>query len=108
MPRVSKTIHKAEYPVFLELLVEARKEAALTQAQLAAKTGLSQPYVSAVERGGLRLDTLQLRAWLQACGSNLGAFGAELEDRLVMLDRQRLDERIKPATRTMRKGKSRL
>jgi transcriptional regulator with XRE-family HTH domain len=82
MPRVSKTIHKAEYPVFLELLVEARKGAGLTQVQLAIKGGLSQPYVSAVERGGLRLDTLQLRTWLHACGSDLGTFGAELEKRL--------------------------
>lgn len=79
MPRVSKTIHKAEYPVFLELLVQARKGAGLTQVQLATKTGLSQPYVSAVERGGLRLDTLQLRSWLHACGTDLGAFGTELE-----------------------------
>ncbi|HWV44596.1 MAG TPA: helix-turn-helix transcriptional regulator [Nitrospira sp.] len=108
MPRVSKTIHKAEYPVFLELLIEARKGAGLTQVQLAAKTGLSQPYVSAVERGGLRLDTLQLRAWLQACGSNLGAFGAELEDRLVMLERQRLDKKIKPSSRIKQKDKERL
>lgn len=82
MPRVSKTIHKAEYPVFLDLLVEARKGAGLTQVQLATKSGLSQPYVSAVERGGLRLDTLQLRTWLHACGSDLGVFGTELERRL--------------------------
>lgn len=82
MPRVSKTIHKAEYPVFLDLLVEVRKGAGLTQVQLAARTGLSQPYVSAVERGGLRLDTLQLRSWLHACGEDLGTFGAELELRL--------------------------
>lgn len=83
MPRVSKTIHKAEYPAFLELLVEARKRAGLTQVQLAAKAGLSQPYISAVERGGLRLDALQLRAWLHVCGTDLGAFGAELEARLA-------------------------
>src|SRR5690349_3299771 len=82
MPRVSKTIHKAEYPVFLDLLVGARKSAGLTQVELARKTGLSQPYVSAVERGGLRLDTLQLRTWLHACGTDLGTFGSELESLL--------------------------
>lgn len=86
MPRVSKTIHKAEYPVFLDLLVEARKGAGLTQVQLAAKTGLSQPYVSAVERGGLRLDALQLRTWLHACGTDLGRFGTELEKRLKVFE----------------------
>lgn len=85
MPRVSKTIHKAEYPVFLELLVQVRKGAGLTQVQLATKAGVSQPYVSAVERGGLRLDTLQLLAWLHACGTDLGTFGIELENRLKAL-----------------------
>ena len=82
MPRVSKSIYKVEYPVFLELLKEARKDSGLTQNQLASKAGLSQPYVSAVERGGLRLDTLQLRAGLHACGTYLGKFGSELESRL--------------------------
>lgn len=81
MPK-GKTIHSKEYPVFLQLLVEVRQEAELTQAKLAHKVGLSQPYVSAVERGVLRLDTLQLRTWLAGCGSDLGSFGAELEKRL--------------------------
>ena len=71
MPK-GKTIHAKEYPVFLQLLVETRQEAELTQVKLAQKAGLSQPYVSAVERGILRLDTRQLRTWLAACGSDLG------------------------------------
>ena len=87
MPK-GKTIHTKEYPIFLELLGEMRRDAGLTQVELAAKTDLSQPYVSAVERGGLRLDTLQLRTWLHACGSNLGDFGKELEKRLAVFDLQ--------------------
>jgi transcriptional regulator with XRE-family HTH domain len=85
MPK-GKTIHTKEYPVFLELLGEMRQTAGLTQVQLAALTGLSQPYVSSVERGVLRLDTLQLRTWLRACGSDLGTFGKELEKRLGAAD----------------------
>ena len=85
MPK-GKSIHSKEYPVFLQLLVEIRQAADLTQAKLAQKTGLSQPYVSAVERGVLRLDTLQLRTWLTGCGSDLGTFGAELERRLGVLE----------------------
>jgi transcriptional regulator with XRE-family HTH domain len=81
MPK-GKTIHSKEYPVFLQLLVEVRKEAGLTQVQLAQKAETSQPYVSAVERGLIRLDTLQLRTWLHVCGADLGAFGVELEKRL--------------------------
>lgn len=86
MPK-GKSIHSKEYPVFLQLLVETRQDAELTQAKLAHKTGLSQPYVSAVERGVLRLDTLQLRTWLLGCGSDLGTFGAELERRLKAFER---------------------
>lgn len=72
---MGKTIHSKEYPVFLQLLVEIRRGADLTQARLAHKVGLSQPYVSAVERGVLRLDTLQLRTWLAGCGSDLAHSG---------------------------------
>lgn len=85
MPK-GKSIHEPEYPDFLDLLVETRKAAGLTQVQLAAKAGLSQQYISAVERGGIRLDTLQLRRWLHTCGSNLEVFGAELERRLPPLE----------------------
>jgi transcriptional regulator with XRE-family HTH domain len=86
MPKV-KSIYEAEYPDFLRLLVETRKAGKLTQIQLAKKAGISQQYISAVERGGIRLDTLQLRRWLHACGSNLEVFGAELEARLKEFER---------------------
>ena len=85
MPK-GKTIHLEEYGVFLQLLREVREGAGLTQVRLAAKAELSQPYVSSVERGVLRLDTLQLRTWLHACGLNLGIFGAELERRLTAFE----------------------
>jgi len=81
MPK-GKSIYAEEYPLFLALLVETRKKAGLTQVQLAAAAGISQSYVSAVERGVLRQDMLQLRTWLHVCGSNLGRFGRELERRL--------------------------
>ncbi|MEX1826798.1 helix-turn-helix domain-containing protein [Luteibacter sp. CQ10] len=83
MPRVSKTIHADEYPYFLELLFEVRRKAGVTQKDLAEAAGISQQYVSSVERGNLRLDALQLRRWLHACGSDLGRFGRELERRLA-------------------------
>jgi transcriptional regulator with XRE-family HTH domain len=87
MPK-GKSIYEPEYPDFLELLVETRKAGGLTQVQLAAKAGLSQQYISAVERGGIRLDTLQLRRWLHACGSDLQVFSTELERRLGARERK--------------------
>lgn len=87
MPK-GKSIHEPEYPDFLKLLVETRKAGGLTQVQLATKAGISQQYISAVENGGIRLDTLQLRRWLHACGSNLEAFSAELEKRLKAFEKK--------------------
>jgi transcriptional regulator with XRE-family HTH domain len=81
MPK-GKSIYAKEYPILLELLLETRQKAGLTQKELASKAEISQQYVSSVERGNLRLDPLQLRHWLRACGSNLGRFGRELEKRL--------------------------
>ena len=82
MPKGSKSIYTKEYPVFLELLKEARADAGLTQTELATAAVTSQSYVSAVESGDIRLDTLQLWRWLHACETDLGEFGHELERRL--------------------------
>lgn len=103
MPK-GKTIHTREYPVFLKLLGEVRQKAELTQVQLAEMIDLSQPYISAVERGGLRLDTLQLRTWLHACNSNLKEFGEELESRLEAFDSQPA-RRGKPAAKRVKSGR---
>ena len=69
-------------PVLLGLLVEARVKAKLTQAELGKAAGVSQPYVSQVESGLIRLDGLQLVDWVHACGSNMERFGRALEKRL--------------------------
>lgn len=81
MPK-GKSIYVARYPVLLGLLAELRKGAGLTQLELAAACKWSQPYVSSVERGVLRLDTFQLWDWVHACGWDLEVFGRELEVRL--------------------------
>lgn len=46
----------------------ARRQAGLTQAQLAARMGRSQALVSLAERGALRIGTPYLHAVLDACG----------------------------------------
>ena len=48
----------------LELLLEARKSAELTQEQLAKRLGKPQSFVSKYERGERRLDVIEL---LQVC-----------------------------------------
>lgn len=69
-------------PILLDLLVETRQKAKLTQSGLARAAGVSQPYVSQVESGLVRLDPLQLEDWLQACDSSMERFGRTLRKRL--------------------------
>jgi len=52
------------YQHLLELLLEARKSAELTQEQLAKRLGKPQSFVSKYERGERRLDVIEL---LQVC-----------------------------------------
>jgi len=49
-------------------LLAARRQAGLTQAQLAERLGRSQALVSLAERGALRTGTPYLHAVLEACG----------------------------------------
>lgn len=51
-----KSIHKAEYKEIIVRLVQARKDAHITQQDLAKKLGKHQSYVSKYEIGERRLD----------------------------------------------------
>lgn len=56
------------YKRFRDLLVEARKEASLTQAQLSARLRRPQSFVSKYERGERRLDVVEFRDVAKAIG----------------------------------------
>lgn len=79
----AKSIHKPEYQALLELLIEVRDKAGLKQSELAALLERSQSYISDVERGGRRLDLLQLREYCQACDQDLVGFVKQFEKMLV-------------------------
>ncbi len=49
-----------EYQQFCEKLVQARKDAGLTQVEVAKALGKPQSYVSKCERGDRRLDAVEL------------------------------------------------
>ena len=76
---MDKTIYTREYAVVLRLLREARKEAGLTQTELAKKLKQSQSFVTKVERGDRRLDIIQLRTMCQTFGLTLAEFVSRLE-----------------------------
>lgn len=54
-----KSIHSETYQRFTELLVHARKDAGLTQQQLADRLGKPQSFVAKYERGERRLDVVE-------------------------------------------------
>lgn len=54
-----KTIFGGEHRHLVAVLVEARRASGLTQAELAAKVGKDQSFVSIIERGQRRVDLLE-------------------------------------------------
>ena len=69
---MDKTLHSAEQRRLVGLLFQMRKEAGLTQAQVAARLGRPQSFVSKYESGERRLDLIELRAVAEALNSTLG------------------------------------
>jgi transcriptional regulator with XRE-family HTH domain len=61
------------------LLREARIAAGLLQAELAAKIGSDQSFVSRYERGERRLDLVELESICLACETRLSALVANYE-----------------------------
>ena len=76
---MQKSIHTAQYRVLLELLVRARRDADLTQAELATRLAVTQSAVSKVERGERRLDVVELHDWCRALGHPFPKFTAEFD-----------------------------
>jgi len=54
--------------LFLELLIKARKDAGVTQEQLAKRLNRPQSFVSKCENGERRLDVIELLQFLQSIG----------------------------------------
>jgi len=61
-----KTIFGGEHRHLVAVLVEARHASGLTQAELAARVGKDQSFVSIIERGQRRLDVLEFVALARA------------------------------------------
>jgi HTH-type transcriptional regulator/antitoxin HipB len=55
-----KAIHSLRQKRMSEFLVERRREAGLTQAQVARALGRHQPFIANIESGERRLDVVEL------------------------------------------------
>ena len=71
-------LHSAVYGRFIQRLLAARKDAGLTQAQVAAALGRPLSYVSKCEIGERRVDFVELVAFARLYGKPLEFF-ADLE-----------------------------
>jgi transcriptional regulator with XRE-family HTH domain len=65
---VTKSVHTRNYRLFLGLLIKARKNAGVTQEQLAKRLHRPQSFVSKYENGERRLDVIELLQILQTIG----------------------------------------
>lgn len=74
---MSRALASPSHAALRGLLVKARKEAQLTQQQVAAKLGVPQSYVSKYEKGERKLDVIEFLALCDVLGvSPAGAIEA--------------------------------
>ena len=76
---MEKSIHSAQYRVFLKSMRRARTRAGLTQGDLAARLSKTQSFVSKCERGERRIDIVELRQFCAAWGLTLKQFVVDFE-----------------------------
>lgn len=62
---------------FLRRLRQARKDAGLTQVEVARRLGRSQSFVTKAETGERRLDVTELRAFARLYGKRVSYFFGE-------------------------------
>jgi transcriptional regulator with XRE-family HTH domain len=94
---MEKSVFTPEYGVLIEVLVETRKAAGITQVELAKKLGTTQSRVSKIERGAARLDVIQLREVCLVLGTSLSRLVHDFESQLQK--KQRAGRRRKSSGR---------
>lgn len=77
---MEKSIYSAEYQRLCAVLRALRREAGLTQVQVAAALGVPQSFVSKYESGERRLDVIELSHIAQVIGVTLGEVLKRLEE----------------------------
>jgi transcriptional regulator with XRE-family HTH domain len=65
---VTKSVHTKNYARFLEMLITARKDANVTQDDVARRLNLPQSFVSKYENGERRIDVIEFLEIAEAIG----------------------------------------
>jgi len=83
---MAKDREQLKHQMLREMLQGRRKKANLTQRQLAALLDKPQSWVCRHERGDLRMDYMELRAYLQALDVSVVSFVSALERKLAKIE----------------------
>lgn len=65
-----KSLFTDAYAAFLRVLIAARKDAGLSQVELARRIGRDQPFISLIERGVRRVDLVEFYVIARAIGED--------------------------------------
>lgn len=79
---MTKSVFTDAYRIMLEYLVATRKEAGVTQVELARRLGRGQPVISLIESGERRIDPIEFVAIAKALGLDPKTLFAGLMARL--------------------------
>jgi transcriptional regulator with XRE-family HTH domain len=76
---MEKSLYSEGYSLFLRKLRATRKNAGVTQIELAKRLDETQSFVSKCERGERRIDVVELRAFCRALGVPFNEFTRRLD-----------------------------
>lgn len=87
---MDKKLYRKRYEKFVDVLKVERTCCRITQEELAKKLGVTQTYISKIERGDRRIDVIELMEYCKATGISLSILIQKIESRLYA---ERLDDR---------------
>ena len=77
------SIHRSKYKVIINMLVEKRKQAGVTQKQLASKINLRQNIISKIETCERRIDLLELINYCGGVNYSFLSFVQEVSEKVL-------------------------
>jgi transcriptional regulator with XRE-family HTH domain len=104
---MTRSTHYPRYQLFLDALGKARRDAGVTQTELADRVGNRQVFISKLERGDRRMDVVDLFEYCEAAGIEFLPFVKDLKARFEANGRPRLGKLAIHKARIAEKKKGR-
>lgn len=103
---MTRSTHYPRYQLFLDALGKARRDAGLTQTELADRIGNRQVFISKLERGDRRMDVVDLFEYCEAAEIDFLPFVKSLKATFDAEGRPRLGKLAIHKIRSPRKKKA--